>query len=38
MLKAPLGKRQAENGLITAEIHVVFQEHRGFSGSSRIYQ
>jgi putative transposase len=36
--QAPLGQRQAENALITAEIQAVFQEHRGFYGSPRIHQ
>ena len=36
--QAPPGKRQAENAVITAEIHAVFQEHRGFYGSPRIHQ
>lgn len=32
------GKRAAENARLTAEIQVVFQEHRGFYGSPRIHQ
>jgi transposase InsO family protein len=32
------GKRAAENALITAEIKVVFWEHRGFYGSPRIHR
>ncbi len=32
------GKRAAENARLSAEIQVVFQEHRGFNGSPRIHQ
>jgi|LakMenE01Jun11ns_1017448.scaffolds.fasta_scaffold9125635_2 hypothetical protein len=32
------GVRAADNAMIIAEIEMVFQEHRGFSGSPRIQQ
>jgi putative transposase len=32
------GKRAAENAVITAEIQMVFREHRGFYGAPRIHQ
>ena len=35
--KAP-GRRQAENTVLTAEIQVVYEAHRGFYGSPRLYQ
>jgi hypothetical protein len=32
------GRRQAENAVLTAEIQAVYEAHRGFYGSPRLYQ